>query len=528
MNQAVNKEDLKTLLEPVELGSFALSSQTRSRENYSGFPEIKNSKMWDFSITENGDGNRILSFLVDNRTLNFQLQQSEQKNQPIAAKRLPDTEVDDFGVGGNSYTGRAQIHKSKDDSILGTFQTGKTNMTFQLQKDPENPQKWSIIPRKNPNATVQSFVKGVTEKYNTKKANQSTSVGDMMNKLTYPLTGGWGGALASAGIGFGLGGIKGLYDDWKHGKKNNQFSALQKALLGAGAGGLFSGALQYFGDPKYMTAAERYRHLNNMDPEKNLIFSERFYTAPSYADAMEWQKKDAFEGFRAELQTTPNNFSRAELKTTPSRLGAPHTQPTSSAPQSITYAVNENPKLIAARQAVQRAAQEREENARRLNELSQQKVQESQLVNSHKLTPQAEKPVMRSMSEKQIIDQNNKIKEQGIVKRSSQKLAFSSGNQTVDLIALQSILGADPTLTQGDRNVLMGQARAALRQAPGRSINVNQLRGMGLGMLIGYVGAKMAGFGTFGTVASVAAGGALGRMGRKSGPSWQPGGYWTY
>ena len=161
MNQSVNKEDLKTLLEPVELGSFALSSQTRSRETYSGFPEIKNSKMWDFSVTENGDGNRVLSFLVDNRTLNFQLEQSEQKDKPIAAKRLPDTEVDDFGVGGNAYTGRAQIHKSKGDNILGTFQTGKVNMTFQLERDSEDPKKWSITPRKNPNATVQSFVKNI-------------------------------------------------------------------------------------------------------------------------------------------------------------------------------------------------------------------------------------------------------------------------------------------------------------------------------------------------------------------------------
>ena len=403
MNQSVNKEDLKTLLEPVELGSFALSSQTRSRETYSGFPEIKNSKMWDFSVTENGDGNRVLSFLVDNRTLNFQLEQSEQKDKPIAAKRLPDTEVDDFGVGGNAYTGRAQIHKSKGDNILGTFQTGKVNMTFQLERDSEDPKKWSITPRKNPNATVQSFVKNITEKYNTKKASQPTSVGDMVNKLTYPLTGGFGGALASAGIGFGLGGLKGLYDDWRHGKENNQFSALQKALMGAGIGGLGSAAFQYFGDPKYMSETERSRHLNNMEPGKPLIFEPKFYTAPSYADGIEQKKKNA-----------------------------------------------------------------------------------------------------------------------------SEKTAFSSGNQAVDLIALQSILGADPTLTQGDRNVLIAQARAALRQSPGRSINVNQLRGMGLGMLIGYATSKLVGFGPLGTVASMAIGGGLGSMGRKSGPSWQPGGYYTY
>lgn len=511
MSQAVNKEDLKTLLEPVELGSFALSSQTRSRETYSGFPEIKNSKMWDFSITENGDGNRVLSFLVDNRTLNFQLEQSDQKDKPIIAKRLPDTEVDDFGVGGNSYKGRAQIHKSKGDNVLGTFQTGKVNMTFQLEKDPENPKKWSITPRKNPNATVQSFVKNITEKYNTKKASQSVSVGDMVNKLTYPLTGGVGGALASAGIGFGLGGLKGLYDDWRYGKENNRFSALQKALMGAGAGGILSGVFQYFGDPKYMTEPERFRHLNNMEPGKPFIFDPKFYTAPSYADAMDLQKKNAFEGFRA------------ELKTSPSRLGTPHTPPTPN-----TFRIPETPKIIAAREAVQRAAREREQNAQRLNELNRQKVQENQLVESHRAMPQVEKPVMRSMSPQQIKDQDRLLREQKMLKKSLEKTAFSSGNQTVDLIALQSILGADPTLTQGDRNVLIGQARAALRKAPGSSINVNQLRGMGLGMLLGYATSKLVGFGPFGTVASMAIGGTIGGMGRKSGPSWQPGGYYVY
>ena len=335
----------------------------------------------------------------------------------------------------------------------------------------------------------------------------------MVNKLTYPLTGGFGGALASAGIGFGLGGLKGLYDDWRHGKENNQFSVLQKALMGAGIGGLGSAAFQYFGDPKYMTESERLRHLNNMEPGKPLIFEPNFYTAPSYADAMKLgKKKNAFDGFRA------------ESKTTPSRLGMPHTQPT-----PLARPIPETPKIVAARQAVQVAAREREENAKRLNELNRQKVQETQLVNSHKLMPQAEKPVMRSMSPEQIKRQDMELlREQDMRKESLEKLAFSSGNQAVDLIALQSILGADPTLTQGDRNVLMGQARAALRQAPGRSINVNQLRGMGLGMLIGYATSKLVGFGPLGTVASMAIGGGLGSMGRKSGPSWQPGGYYVY
>lgn len=399
MTATVDKNYLNKLLEPVELGSFAVSSQTRSRETYSGFPELKNSKMWDFSLTENGDGNRILSFLVDNKTLNFELEPSETKGSPIAARRLPDSEPDDFGVGGNAFVGRAQIHKANPEKLLGTFQTGKTNMTFELEKDKENPSKWVIVPRKHPQASVKDFVKTITEKYN-KKANYNP-----INTLAYPLTGGLGGVLASAGIGLGLGAAKGLYDDWRYGKENNQYSVLQKALMGAGLGGLGSYVFQ-LGGPNYMSDSEKARMLNNMDPNKPFIFSKKFYADPSYLDRMKVQKNGA------------------EL--------------------------------------------------------------------------------------------------------SSKKLAFSSGNQTVDLIALQSILGADPTLTQGDRNVLIGQARAALRKAPGSSINMNQMRNMGLGMLAGYALSKLVGFGPIGTVASVAIGGALGGSGRKTGPSWQSGGYWVY
>lgn len=396
MTATVDKDYLKSLLEPVELGSFAVSSQTRSRETYSGFPELKNSKMWDFSLTENGDGNRILSFLVDNKTLNFELEPTETKGSPISAKRLPDSEPDDFGVGGNAFVGRAQIHKANPEKLLGTFQTGKTNMTFELEKDKENPKRWVIVPRKHPQASVKQFVKTITERYNGKKANYNP-----INTLAYPLTGGTGGVLASAGIGLGLGALKGLYDDWRYGKENNQYSVLQKALMGAAAGGLGSYVFQ-LGGPNYMSDSEKARMLNNMDPNKSFIFSKRFYTDPSYLERMKVQK------------------------------------------------------------------------------------------------------------------------------RGSEKIAFSSGNQTVDLIALQSILGADPTLTQGDRNVLIGQARAALRKAPGTSINMNQMRNMGLGMLAGYALSKVVGFGPIGTVASVAIGGALGGSGRKTGPSWQSGGYWVY
>lgn len=542
MTQGLNKEDLKTLLEPVELGSFALSSQTRSREMFSGFPEIKNSKMWDFSLTENGDGNRVLSFLVNNRTLNFRLSPSE-KGKPISATRLADSEPDDFGVGGNAFVGRAQIHKANPEKVLGTFQTGKTNMTFELNKDPENPKSWVIVPRKNPQATVKDFVKNITERPLRKSAEDQPY--NPMNTLTYPLTGGWGGALAAGGIGLGLGTLKGVYDNFMYGAENNRLSILQKALIGAGLGAAGSGVIQMFG-PRFMSESEKARQANNMDPNKNFIFSKDFYEKPSYFDMMNANKqKSGFENFRAELETTPTNFSkaelettptnfsRAELKTTPSRLGMPHTP--ANQPSVQPMVIKETPRIVAAREAVQRAAREREENARRLEALNSQKS--NTISPSNKLE---HLEMSRGENQRTVFPENKvqhlemsrgKLQEKpylGKIKTSSEKLAFSTGNQTVDLIALQSILGADPTLTQGDRNVLISQARAAMRKAPTSSINVNQLRGMGLGMLIGYVTSKLVGFGPIGTVASIAIGGALGGSGRKSGPSWQPGGYYVY
>ena len=81
------------------------------------------------------------------------------------------------------------------------------------------------------------------------------------------------------------------------------------------------------------------------------------------------------------------------------------------------------------------------------------------------------------------------IKQEYAIQKSQekQKLAFGTGNQQVDLIALQSILGSDPTLTQGDRNILISQARSAMRSSGGQSISIDRVKNMGLGMLAGYI-----------------------------------------
>jgi len=113
-----------------------------------------------------------------------------------------------------------------------------------------------------------------------------------------------------------------------------------------------------------------------------------------------------------------------------------------------------------------------------------------------------------------------------------QKLAFGTGNQQVDLIALQSILGADPTLTQGDRNILISQARSAMRSSGGQSISIDRVKNMGLGMLAGYILSKAMGFGGLGTIASVAIGGFMGSGSRggvnSAGPRYNGAGYYTY
>ena len=123
----IQESDVDTLLQPVDLKSISLSSQKPSRQIFAGIPSVNKSKMWDFSLTEDGEGGRLLSFLVDNKTINFKIHKSES-GTPIGATRLPDSESEDFGLGGDARKGRAQIHKATPSKIVGTFQTGKNNI----------------------------------------------------------------------------------------------------------------------------------------------------------------------------------------------------------------------------------------------------------------------------------------------------------------------------------------------------------------------------------------------------------------
>jgi hypothetical protein len=441
MPKTLDDSDLQSLLQPVKLESFTVSPERGSRSTFSGIPKIEKSKMWDFSIGEDGSGNRVLSFLVNNRTINFRLSHSDKPEQPIDAIRLPDSETEDFGISGDNRTGRAQIHRSGPNSIVGTFQTGKNNMTFEFQKNESGDQDWRVFPRKNPNANVKTFVNAITGKrasdldsvlkdlesstVSTAVTGAPRSLFDAIKKfrvpipsvdtVTYPLT---GPALRAIPIAGGIGaGAMGLRNMFQRATGQEHNSLLLDLLLGGGVGAGASGAFKLFGQHNSpgKTPYETQMYSKNMKPQNSILFPTELATNKSYWD------------------------------------------------------------------------------------------------------------VIRDLPERKTAQQDNVP-----ISKHNKKVAFGTGNQEVDLIALQSILGADPTLTQGDRNILIGQARTAMRSTGQTSVPVNSIRGMGLGMLAGYAISKFFGFGGLGTIASVAIGGGFGRMGGGSGPTWNSKGYYVY
>jgi hypothetical protein len=465
-------DNIKSLLAPVDFDSFSSNASHRERSTYSGIPSMENPKMWDFSITENGDGTRSLSFLVNNRTLNFKLDEPEKPGEPIKAKRLSDTESDDFGVGGDSFKGRAQIHKSSPSKILGTFQTGKTNMTFELNSQKDN-NSWVISPRKHPVTTVKSFVDTVLErKLNPKTAasflDTATNIKDSIkkyvgnltiDKLTYPLTGGIGALPSAALIGAGVMGARNI-GQRLIGKEHN--SLLKDLALGGLGGAAASGAFQLIGSPGSPLQSDNARKImtENMDFKNPLQIPEKLNTDPNYLDLI---KKEYYE-------------------------------------RKLAY----------------------------VNDLQKNAVIKKEKGKYKLYTKDGKKILGTHETRQQAIKQEYAIQKS----QEKQKLAFGTGNQQVDLIALQSILGADPTLTQGDRNILISQARSAMRASGGQAISIDRVKNMGLGMLAGYIISKAMGFGGLGTIASVAIGGFTGYGNRQSvnaaGPRYNSAGYYTY
>jgi hypothetical protein len=490
MAQLIDDKEIKSLLSPVELGSFMLSPGESSRSVYSGIPSHDKSKMWDFSITEDGSGNRLLSFLVNNRAVNFRLAEPEKLGGSISATRLPDTESGDFGVGGNSFKGRAQIHKSSPSKVVGTFQTGKNNMTFELSKSSENGDSWTVHPRKHPEANIKTFVNAILEKNISKSIKQKKSASYDLNRvikeiknvnqntgltnnidtsiwdkikttkfklpsvdtLTYPLTGGIGSLPVAAGIGAAAMGLKNLGQK-ALGKESP--SMIRDLLTGAAIGGGGSALFQLLGSPNspIMTKMNKKLMSDNMDVNKPMVFQEKMFKDPNYLELLNRAKK-AQQCLDEKIAVIKKEDGEYILYT------------------------KDNKKVLGRHPTRQKAIKQ------------EYAIQKSQERN---------------------------------------KLAFGTGNQVVDLIALQSILGADPSLTQGDRNILIQQARRAMQSSGGRA-SVGSLQNMGLGMLAGYIMSKVMGFGGMGAIVSSAIGGAIGSTfgGRKGGPQFNSKGYYTY
>jgi hypothetical protein len=489
MSQLIDDKEIKSLLSPVEFGSFMLSPGESSRSVYSGIPSHDKSKMWDFSITEDGSGNRLLSFLVNNRAVNFRLAEPEKLGGSISATRLPDTESGDFGVGGNSFKGRAQIHKSSPSKVVGTFQTGKNNMTFELSKSSENGDSWTVHPRKHPDANIKTFVntileknlnksvslrkkasydlnrvlkeiKMVSQKTNPNNPFDTSSVLEKLKRtkipsidtITYPLTGGVKALPVAAGIGAAVMGLKNL------GQKalgKDSPSMVRDLLTGAALGGGGSALFQFLGSPNspIMTKLDKQLMSQNMDVNKPMVFQEKLFKAPNYLEML-------------------SNKNAAKQK------------------------IDDKVAVI--------------------------KKEDGEYI---LYTKDGKKVLGRHSTRQKAIKQEYAIQKS----QERNKLAFGTGNQVVDLIALQSILGADPSLTQGDRNVLIQQARRAMQSSGGRA-SVGSLQSMGLGMLAGYIMSKVMGFGGMGTIVSSAIGGAIGSTfgGRKNGPQFNSKGYYTY
>ena len=175
-----------------------------SRERFAGIPENKNSVMWDYSIEEDGDGNRILSFLVNDGVINFKLQQNEGS---ILAERFPDAEKDDFGRRGNSIKGRFQVHRSSPNHIYGTMHGGQKTFTFSLDKNEDD--KWTLSQKTSPLTEISDLLKVVRQKSAAQTYDPYPS--KLIDTLSAPLTAPYSTAVpAAALIGAGIMGGKNL------------------------------------------------------------------------------------------------------------------------------------------------------------------------------------------------------------------------------------------------------------------------------------------------------------------------------
>lgn len=491
------ENDVDTLLRPVDLGSFALSTEAPSRNIFAGIPSIDKSKMWDFALTEDGKGERVLSFLVDNKTINFRLGQHKD-GSPISATRLPDSESDDFGLGGQARKGRAQIHKAGPKRILGTFQTGKNNMTFEMSKGDEGEHSWSVTSRKDPDATVATFVQRVLEK----KGEDSPELRAVMKGIRSKIlpTTQYGDILPSVGP---VTNEKPLDKVMQGIDKLTVKPNSQNPTVLPEHGGIFANLKE--------------RLLKTKIP----VPSMDTLSYPITGDLAGGLAVSA--GLGAGLMGIKNLLQRVTGREHGSLIkdlllgaggGAAASGLVRMFDSGMKASVGEVPG------AKPNMAQQR--NRKTFGMYSGNMLPGAHLIKPPKRP--GEKNYWEMLDDLKLMkanDANNKA--------ASEKSAFLTGNSTVDMIALQSILGADPTITAYERRALLGQAQMAMGSSRDSAVSVSDMQARGLGMLAGYVMSKMMGFGGLGTIASVALGGMVGgNMANHYGPMWNSKGYYEY
>ena len=420
------------------------------RESYRGIPTNDKSKMWDYSVEEGEDGQRILSFLVDDSVVNFKLNQPKNQGENISVMRLPDADRADFVARGNATKGRFQVHKSGPSSIYGTIHGGKKTMTFGLENtDPTN-HDWVMTAKNSPITDVAALVKSVSIK--DKTAFQVPT----MEQLTAPLTASYPVAMGLSAL-LGAGGMATYHIGNKvlkrlRGEDTSEDRPLwQDMLLGAGGGALASGAFKAFGenDKELGRHAPRFNH--HRLPNQPMVFDT--------PDELQPAKIVATHGVSNSVQPKVASDSHHHERFVYDECG--HTETCRCSAPKVT-------------------------------------IKKTGLC-------------------------------QSCVWSKEKELKFNKKASGIDVAHVQNLLSYDQSLTQADRRILISQLEQAARMSPNGEIDMNRIRNSGLGMLVGYITAKLMGFGIPGQIGTAALGGFIGANSTQSGgKQWDSRGFYHY
>jgi hypothetical protein len=114
------------------------------------------------------------------------------------------------------------------------------------------------------------------------------------------------------------------------------------------------------------------------------------------------------------------------------------------------------------------------------------------------------------------------------IKQASEEVMNKQANQ-INISRIQNLLSYDHSLLPADRKILLYQLEQAARMSGGGEIDINRIRNAGLGMLFGYVTAKILGFGVPMQMGSAALGGFIGSNSTQSGgKKWDSRGFYHY